>query len=90
MMPYLECMAESAGSFYHVVDDAVSEREHVQTILTQMQGDWANGVLMNGKFLCIYHVCKRWNGAVNIVYQIRNLTQELIFTRFLVYCRCEN
>lgn len=58
MMPYLECMAECAGSFYDIIDDTVSEYEHVQTILKQMQINWADGILINGKFLCIYNVCK--------------------------------
>lgn len=49
-MPYLECMAECAGSFYDLIVDTVSEREHVQNILAQMHASLADGILVNGKF----------------------------------------
>lgn len=49
MMPYLECMAESAGSFLALQSDSVPEREHVQTVLEQMQENLNEGILFHGK-----------------------------------------
>lgn len=49
-MPYLECMAESAGSFVALSSDVVPEREHVQTVLNQMHENLNEGVLFHGKF----------------------------------------
>lgn len=51
-MPHLECMAECAGSFLALVNDSVSEREHVQTILNQMHENLEEGILTYGK--CCY------------------------------------
>jgi len=50
MMPYLECMAECAGSFLVIPHgDSVSEHEHVQTILKQMHENLEVGILFYGK-----------------------------------------
>lgn len=50
-MPYLECMAECAGSFLAMPENSVPEREHVQTILKQMHENLDEGILFYGKFL---------------------------------------
>lgn len=50
MMPYLECMAECAGSFLALSEDSVPECEHVQTILKQMHDNLDEGILFYGKF----------------------------------------
>jgi len=49
MMPYLECMAESAGSFLALSENSVMERDHVQTILSQMHENLGEGILSCGK-----------------------------------------
>lgn len=49
MMPYVECMAESAGSFLALPDDSILECEHVQNILTQMHENLEEGILCCGK-----------------------------------------
>lgn len=49
-MPYLECMAESAGSFLALSENSVMERDHVQTILNQMNENLDEGILSYGKF----------------------------------------
>jgi len=50
MMPYLECMAECAGSFLALSVASVSEHEHVQTILNQMHQNLEDGVLFYGSY----------------------------------------
>jgi len=57
MMPYLECMAESAGSFLALSENSVIEREHVQTILNQMHENLEEGILSYGKF-CLSNLDK--------------------------------
>ncbi|VVC46482.1 Hypothetical protein CINCED_3A022004 [Cinara cedri] len=53
IMPYLECMAECAGSFYDLNDDTVPERLHVQTILEQMHENLADGYLVHGESISV-------------------------------------
>ncbi|XP_022173907.1 glycerol-3-phosphate acyltransferase 1, mitochondrial isoform X3 [Myzus persicae] len=53
MMPYLECMAESAGSFLAVSENSVIEREHVQTILNQMHENLEEGILSYGESISL-------------------------------------
>jgi hypothetical protein len=55
MMPYLECMAESAGSFLALSSDSVPEHEHVQTVLEQMQNNLDEGILIHGKLCFLYY-----------------------------------
>lgn len=49
-MPYVECMAECAESFLAMSNTSVPEREHVQTVLSQMHEDLEEGILCYGKF----------------------------------------
>ncbi|XP_025420719.1 glycerol-3-phosphate acyltransferase 1, mitochondrial-like isoform X2 [Sipha flava] len=53
MMPYLECMAESAGSFLALSSDSVPEHEHVQTVLEQMQNNLDEGILIHGESISV-------------------------------------
>ncbi|XP_060841831.1 glycerol-3-phosphate acyltransferase 1, mitochondrial-like isoform X2 [Rhopalosiphum padi] len=53
MMPYLECMAESAGSFLALSENSVTEREHVQTILNQMHENLEEGILSCGESISV-------------------------------------
>ncbi|CAI6369617.1 unnamed protein product [Macrosiphum euphorbiae] len=53
MMPYLECMAESAGSFLALSENSVTEREHVQTILNQMHENLEEGILSYGESISL-------------------------------------
>ncbi|XP_003247305.1 glycerol-3-phosphate acyltransferase 1, mitochondrial isoform X2 [Acyrthosiphon pisum] len=53
MMPYLECMAESAGSFLALSNNSVIEREHVQTILNQMHENLKEGILSYGESISL-------------------------------------
>ncbi|KAL4149450.1 hypothetical protein QTP88_003400 [Uroleucon formosanum] len=53
MMPYLECMAESAGSFLALSENSVIEREHVQTILNQMHENLEEGILSYGESISL-------------------------------------
>lgn len=50
-MPFVECMAECAGSFICLQNNIVPEREHVQTILKQMHENLEEGILSYGKTL---------------------------------------
>lgn len=50
MMPYLECMAECAGSFLELQEDSVSEHDHIQTILKQMHENLEEGILYYGNY----------------------------------------
>lgn len=49
-MPYVECMAECAGSFLAMSENSVPERKHVQTILSQMHENLEEGILSHGRF----------------------------------------
>lgn len=53
MMPYLECMAESAGSFLALSESSVTEREHIQTILNQMHENLEEGILSYGESISV-------------------------------------
>lgn len=53
MMPYLECLAECAESFISedFTFDSVPEREHVKTILKQMNEDFEDESLLYGELI---------------------------------------
>ncbi|XP_025203066.1 glycerol-3-phosphate acyltransferase 1, mitochondrial isoform X1 [Melanaphis sacchari] len=53
MMPYLECMAESAGSFLVLPENSVTESEHIQTILYQMHENLEEGILSYGESISV-------------------------------------
>ncbi|XP_015367748.1 PREDICTED: glycerol-3-phosphate acyltransferase 1, mitochondrial-like isoform X2 [Diuraphis noxia] len=53
MMPYLECMAESAGSFLALSENSVIERDHVQIILNQMHENLEEGILSYGESISV-------------------------------------
>lgn len=53
MMPYVECMAESAGSFLALTENSVIEREHIQTILNQMHENLEDGILSYGESISL-------------------------------------
>jgi len=60
-MPYLECMAECAGSFLDMpYVYSVPEHEHVQTILKQMHENLEEGILFYGKSCssCVLYIHK--------------------------------
>lgn len=56
MMPYLECMAESAGSFLALSESSVTERQHIQTILNQMHENLEEGILSYGNFFFLLNL----------------------------------
>ncbi|XP_050436945.1 glycerol-3-phosphate acyltransferase 1, mitochondrial [Adelges cooleyi] len=53
MMPFLECMAECAYSFIASPYETVRENDQIQTILTQMQDNFAGGYLIYGESISV-------------------------------------